>query len=80
MHQGPHDPHGQWQHQPPYPPAHYQPRVRKSVEKQRGLGGCSHTVHLALTICTCGVWGIVWFVWWLIRIAIPKRKVTKHYY
>ncbi|MFC7330806.1 MULTISPECIES: hypothetical protein [Nocardiopsidaceae] len=85
------DPHGQWQHgqqpyhhQPPYyppqPPAQLHPRVVKSVHRQRGLGGCSHTVHLTLTVLTCGAWGLVWFCWWLFRVVIPRRKVTKQYY
>jgi len=74
--QGPH------YQQPYYPPpqAPPPPRVVKSVEKQRGLGGCSHGVHLTLTICTCGVWGAVWFCWWVFRVLVPRRHTTRHYY
>lgn len=83
-------PDEQWQqphYQQPYapvpyqqPPAQERPRVVKSVQRERGLGGCSHTVHLTLTVCTCGAWGVVWFVWWMIRVVIPRKRVTKHYY
>lgn len=34
------------------------------VAKKRITGG-AHTVHLVLTICTCGMWGFVWFFHWL---------------
>ena len=34
------------------------------VAKKRITGG-AHTVHLILTICTCGLWGFVWFFHWL---------------
>jgi len=52
----------------------------KSVEKRRGLGGLAHSTHLMLTLFTCGAWLFVWIPWWIIRVIIPKRKVTKHYY
>ena len=69
--------------QPYYPPPQAPPpppRVVKSVEKQRGLGGCSNSVHLILSICTCGLWLFVWIPWWIIRVLIPRRKTTRHYY
>jgi hypothetical protein len=64
-------------HQQPY---QHHPRVRKSVEKQRGLGGCANSTHLILTACTCGLWLFVWIPWWIIRVLIPRRRTTKHYY
>ena len=64
-------------HQQPY---QRHPRVTKSVHKERGLGGCQHSTHLILTVCTCGVWGIVWFTWWVIRMIVPKRHTTRHYH
>lgn len=33
----------------------------------------NHTLHLILTICTCGLWGIVWIVVGI----IGRRTVTK---
>lgn len=66
---------------PAYPPAQRpRKRVMKSVEKRRGLGGLAHSTHLMLTLFTCGAWLFVWIPWWIIRVIIPKRKVTKHYY
>lgn len=91
----PHDPHQPWQqgYQQPQQPSHYPPppqpvpyqqqprrRVVKSVEKQRGLGGMANTTHFMLTLFTCGLWLMVWIPWWIIRVIIPRRKVTKHYY
>lgn len=71
--QGQHPPfHGQ----PPYPPG-----PRKSVTKQRGLSAMSHTFHLVLTICTCGVWGLfVWLPVWIFRMVIRRKQVTRHHY
>jgi len=54
--------------QQPYPP---QPMVSKTR-----LTGTAHTVHLVLTICTCGLWGIVWFLHWLFT---RSKTVTKPY-
>lgn len=89
----PHDPNQQWQQQgypqpqqpyyPPQQPVPYQQpqrRVVKSVERRRGLGGMATSVHLMLTVFTCGMWLMVWIPWWMIRVIIPRRKVTKHYY
>lgn len=64
----------------PSPAQRPQKRVMTSVEKRRGLGGLAHTTHLMLTLFTCGAWLFVWIPWWIIRVIIPKRKVTKHYY
>lgn len=57
--------------QPPYQPS-------KSVTKQRK--DTSHGLHLVLTICTVGLWGI--FVWLPITIwhkIGPKKKVVTRY-
>ncbi|HWB35197.1 MAG TPA: hypothetical protein VHA75_04140 [Rugosimonospora sp.] len=32
---------------------------------RRKVGGTAHSAHLVLTVCTCGAWGIVWFLHWL---------------
>jgi hypothetical protein len=57
----PHDPN-----QPPPPPPQvvYVQAPGPTTSKTRITGG-AHTVHLILTICTCGAWGIVWFLHWL---------------
>lgn len=55
----------------------YQPPSR-AVTKQRK--DTSHGLHLVLTICTFGMWGI--FVWLPITIwhkVGPKKKVVTHY-
>ncbi|WP_158070361.1 hypothetical protein [Nocardiopsis sp. CNR-923] len=50
------------------------------MERRRGLGGLANSTHLLLTLCTCGLWLFVWIPWWLFRVIVPRRKVTKHYY
>ncbi|MEV4158997.1 hypothetical protein [Nonomuraea dietziae] len=79
-------PHGYVQQPPPgyvqqpVPMPVYSQHVR-SVSKQRGLGAMSHTVHLVLTICTCGVWGLcVWLPWWIFRMIVRRKTTTHHYY
>ncbi|NUK07476.1 hypothetical protein HRW18_05490 [Streptomyces lunaelactis] len=42
---------------------------QKYVERR----GANHTLHLILTICTCGLWGIVW----AIAAAMGRKTVTK---
>lgn len=32
---------------------------------RRKVGGAAHSMHLILTVCTCGLWGFVWFAHWL---------------
>jgi hypothetical protein len=61
----------------PSPPPTGQPR--KAVTKKRGLSDGFHGFHLIMTICTCGAWGIVWICWWLFRLIVPKRNVTRYY-
>lgn len=48
------------------PPPQYMSAAPQTprVAKKRITGG-AHTVHLILTICTCGLWGFVWFLHWL---------------
>jgi hypothetical protein len=61
---------------PPYgqqPPSKY-----TVVTKKRGLSGISHGTHLLLTVCTCGLWAMVWFAWWLFRVIVPKRQKTTY--
>lgn len=76
-------PYGQYpygyQGQPPYPPQR-PPQPYVSVSRERGLGGLTHTANLLLTIFTCGVWGIVWATWWIVRMIFPKKTRTRHYY
>lgn len=38
-----------------------------------GLSRGVHATHLILTICTAGVWGIVWLFHWL---ATRRKTVT----
>lgn len=45
------------------------PQYQRYVEKR----GANHTLHLILTICTCGLWGIVW----AIAAAMGRKTVTK---
>ncbi|WP_435109405.1 hypothetical protein [Nocardiopsis synnemataformans] len=56
------------------------PRYSKSVERKHGLGGMANSVHLILTLLTCGLWLFVWVPWWIVRMVIPRRRVTKTYY
>jgi hypothetical protein len=63
--------------QPPLP--HGQPPGKYTVvTKKRGLSGMSHGTHLLLTVCTCGLWAMVWFSWWLFRVLVPKRHKTTY--
>lgn len=55
-----------------------EPRKVKAVTRQRGLSDGFHGFHLIMTICTCGAWGFVWVCWWLFRMIVPKRKVTRY--
>jgi hypothetical protein len=56
-------------------PAYQPPRRAVSKERRR----TSHGLHLVLTICTAGAWGVlVWFpitVWH--KIGPRKRTVTR---
>lgn len=36
-----------------------------------GMTTGQHLVHLVLTVCTCGLWGIVW----LLRSRLSRRKI-----
>lgn len=63
-----------------HPPHGRHPRYSKSVEKRRGLGGLANSTHLLLTIFTCGLWLFVWVPWWLFRVVVPRKRVTRHYY
>ena len=56
------------------------PRYSRSVERRRGLGGMANSVHLLLTLLTCGLWLFVWIPWWIVRMIVPRRRVTKTYY
>ncbi|WP_033300694.1 hypothetical protein, partial [Nocardiopsis gilva] len=57
-----------------------QPRMVKRVEKRRGLGGLANSTHLLLTVLTCGFWLLVWIPWWIVRMVIPRKRVTREYY
>ncbi|TQS30088.1 hypothetical protein [Microbispora sp. KK1-11] len=78
---GPGGPQPQQYGQPMYPPPGYPqqpygpPYAQPMVSKTR-ITGTAHTIHLILTICTCGVWGIVWFLHWLLT---RSKTVTKPY-
>ena len=39
-------------------------RAHKQVTRRK-VGGTAHSMHLVLTVCTCGLWGFVWFLHWL---------------
>lgn len=45
-------------------PAPGRQRRGKQVSRKK-VGGAAHSVHLVMTVCTCGVWGFVWFFHWL---------------
>ncbi|MET8145901.1 hypothetical protein ABZU32_36830 [Sphaerisporangium sp. NPDC005288] len=69
-------PQYQGQQYPPPPPG-----PRKIVTKQRGLSAGSHTLHLVLTILTCGLWGLfVWLPLWIFRMIVRRKQVTKYHY
>jgi hypothetical protein len=68
--------HSNTPYQPQMPPQ----RVVKSVQKQRGLSGLTHTTHLLLTVCTCGMWLFVWVGHEIFRLLVARKKVTKHHY
>jgi hypothetical protein len=70
-------PYGQQQ---PYQYNPYAYHVVKSVQKQRGLSGLTHTTHLLLTVCTCGMWLFVWVGHEIFRLLVARKKVTKHHY
>ena len=84
---GPYGYHQQPHHQQPYypppqqlPPPPPMPRYSKSVEKRRGLGGLANSTHFLLTIFTCGLWLMIWIPWWIFRVIVPRKRVTKTYY
>jgi hypothetical protein len=45
---------------------------QRHVEKR----GANHTLHLILTICTCGIWAITG---WPIAAILGRKKVTTTY-
>jgi hypothetical protein len=51
------------------------PRQPRKVVTRSGMGGLGHGTHLVLTICTGGLWGIVWFLHWL----FSRRKTVTRY-
>jgi hypothetical protein len=55
---------------PPEPP--HQPR---RVVTKSGISGMGIGVHLILTICTGGCWGVVWFLHWLFT---RNKQVTTY--
>lgn len=56
------------------------PRHVRSVTKRRGLSPATHLANFALTVATCGLWGLfVWLPWWAFRMLV-RRKSTTHYY
>ena len=57
----PHDP-GET---PPPPPQYVYVPAPAPMEARKRITGGAHTVHLVLTVCTCGAWGVVWFLHWL---------------
>lgn len=64
---------------PPYGQPPYQPRKMKAVTKQRGLGAKGHSGHLIATIFTCGLWLPFWGLWWVFRMIVRRKQVTKYY-
>lgn len=74
--QQPYQQQGPYGPPPGYPPQYQQPQnmaVAAPVMQQRvviaGGRGVNHMLHLVLTICTGGVWGIVW-----IAVVIFQRR------
>ena len=56
-----------------------QPRQpHKSVTKKRGLSAGAHGRHMMLTICTCGLWLPFYGCWWLYRLFVRRREVTRY--
>jgi hypothetical protein len=54
------------------------PMPRKAVTKERR--GTSHGLHLVLTICTAGTWGLfVWLPLTLWHKFGPRRKTVTRY-
>lgn len=56
----------------------YYPQPQRAVTKTRKT--TSHGLHLVLTICTAGMWGL--FVWWPLTIwhkIGPKKKTVTYY-
>lgn len=61
---------------PPY--GQQAPMPRKAVTKHRGLSAGAHGRHLMLTVCTCGLWLPVWGCWWMYRMFVRRRQVTRY--
>lgn len=55
----------QWGPPPQQPFQPMQPMPSMPRTSRTRITGGAHTMHLILTICTCGLWGIVWFFHWL---------------
>lgn len=36
-----------------------------------------HGMHLILTVLTCGLWGLVWFIVTIVNGLRPRRSVTR---
>lgn len=51
-----------------------------SVTKKRGLGAGQHSIHLILTVVSCGGWLFIWIPWWIIRMVIRRKETTRHYH
>lgn len=56
----------------------YQPPPKKAVTKKRGLSAGAHGRHLLLTVCTCGLWLPVWGAWWMYRMIVRRKQVTRY--
>lgn len=52
--------------------SHYQPPPQRYTEKR----GANHTLHLILSICTCGMWAITG---WPIAAATGRKKTVTTY-
>lgn len=76
----PQGPYGPGPHYPQYQPHPGHPRRVKHIEKRRGLGAGGNSVHLVLTVLTCGLWLFVWIPWWIFRVIVPRRRVARSYY
>jgi len=50
----------------PEEPGNYSGNIQNIIHVNTG-GGFPHTMHLLLTIFTCGLWAPVWLVHYLIR-------------
>lgn len=80
-----HGPQGPQPYQQPYgppyqPPMHpvpygYAPPAHGKVVTKQKIGAAGNSVHLILTVVSCGAWAPIWFLIWLLT---RKKTVTRY--